>query len=130
MTTLAAQYQKYKSQSVCASTPGEQIVLLFEQAIVSLSKAAAALDRKDVCGAHNAITHVQDIYLFLSDHLDMHYEISQNLFTLYQYIYDELVKANIKKDKEPILRILEMTRGFRDTWKQAETLNRKAVVAK
>ncbi len=128
--TMAAQYQRYKAQSVGALTPGEQIVLLFEQAAVKLNKAVAAIEQNDVCGAHNAIVSAQNIYLFLSDQLDMRMEISQSLFSLYQYIYDELVKANLKKDIEIVKSMLNMTRSFKDTWKQAEVLGRAGGAAK
>ncbi len=128
--TMAAQYQKYQAQSVGILTPGEQIVLLFEHAAMKLTKAIACIEHKDISGAHNAIVRVQDIYQFLSEHLDMRMEISSNLFSLYQYIYDELVQANMKKDTEALRRILEMTRGFKDTWKQADLLSRKAGIAK
>ncbi len=128
--TMAAQYQKYQAQSVSAQTPGEQIVLLFEKAAVCLVKAVACIEQKDIAGAHNAIVHTQNIYQFLSEHLDMRMEISSSLFSLYQFIYDELVKANLKKDVEIVKRILAMTRSFKETWKQAEVLSRTGGTAK
>lgn len=127
---LAAQYQRYKAQSVCASTPGEQIVLLFEHAAANLSKAISMIDNQDLCGAHNAIIRAQDIYLFLADQLDMHYEISVDLFTLYHHIYDELVQANLKKDTEILKRALNMTREFMVTWKKAEAMTHTAEAAR
>ncbi len=123
--TMAAQYQKYQAQSVGVLTPGEQIVLLFEHAAVKLSLAITCIEQKDISGAHNAIIRVQNIYQFLSDHLDMRMEISQNLFSLYQFIYDELVRANLKKDPEILRKMLVMTRDFKDTWKQAEITSRR-----
>jgi len=128
--TLASQYQKYKAQSVYALTPGEQIVLLFEQAAVSLSKSLVFIENKDISGAHNAIVHAQNIYLFLCDNLDMRYDISNNLFSLYQYAYDQLVAANLKKDPVIIKQILTMTRDFADTWKKAELQSRLGGIAK
>jgi flagellar protein FliS len=128
--TMAAQYQKYQAQSISALTPGEQIVLLFEKAAVCLNKAVTFIEQKDIGGAHSAIVRAQDIYQFLSEHLDMRIEISHNLFSLYQYIYDELVKANLNKDAETVKRMLAMTRSFRDTWKQAEVLSRMGRAAK
>ena len=122
--TMAAQYQKYQAQSVGSQTPGEQIILLFEHAVVKLNLAIACIEQKDISGAHNAIVRVQNIYQFLSDHLDMRMEISQSLFSLYQFIYDELVRANLKKDTEILRKMLAMTRDFKDTWKQAEQLSR------
>jgi flagellar protein FliS len=127
---MAAQYQKYQEQSVSSLTPGEQIVLLFEKAAVCLNKAITCIEQKDIGGAHNAIVRAQDIYQFLSEQLDMRMEISHNLFSLYQYIYDELVKANLNKDAETVKRMLAMTRSFRDTWKQAEVMSRTGRAAK
>ena len=122
--TMAAQYQKYQAQSVGSLTPGEQIVLLFEHAAMKLNLAITCIEQKDISGAHNAIIRVQNIYQFLSDHLDMRMEISQDLFSLYQFIYDELVRANLKKDTEILRKMLAMTRDFKDTWKKAEQLSR------
>ncbi len=127
---MAAQYQKYQAQSVGSLTPGEQIVLLFEKAAVSLNKAVICIEQKDIGGAHSAIVRAEDIYQFLSGHLDMRLEISHSLFSLYQYIYDELVKANLKKDVEIIKRMLDMTRSFKETWKQAEMLGRTGGAAR
>jgi len=128
--TMAAQYQKYKAQSVGSLTPGEQIVLLFEHAVINLTKAIACIERNDLSGAHNTIIKAQNIYQFLCDQLDMHLEISHSLFSLYQFIYDELVKANLKKDAQILFKMLAMTRDFRDTWKQAEVLSRTGGAAK
>lgn len=122
--TLANQYTRYMAQSVYASTPGEQIVMLFEHASLKLTKAIQCIEAKDVQGAHNAIIRVQSIYQFLSDCLDMRYEISSELYALYQFAYDELTTANMKKDAEIVRRILKMTREFEDTWRKADLKTR------
>jgi flagellar protein FliS len=122
--TLANQYMKYMTQSVNASTPGEQIVMLFEHASLKLNKAIQCVEAKDIQGAHNAIIRVQNIYHFLSDSLDMRYEISNNLYALYQFILDELTTANIKKDAQILRRVLRMTREFEETWRKADLKTR------
>jgi flagellar protein FliS len=122
--TLANQYTRYMNQTVAASTPGEQIVMLFEHASFKLTKAIQCIEAKDIPGAHNAIVRVQNIYQFLSDCLDMRYEISGNLFALYQFAYDELTTANMKKDTEILRRILKMTKEFEETWRKADLKTR------
>ena len=122
--TLANQYMKYMSQSVSASTPGEQIVMLFQHAALKLTKAIQCIDAKDVPGAHSAIVRAQNIYQFLSDNLDMRYEISKSLYALYQFAVDELTTANIKKDPAILRQILKMTREFEDTWRKADLKTR------
>jgi flagellar protein FliS len=118
------------TQSVSASTPGEQIVMLFEHASLKLTKALQCIEAKDIQGAHNAIVRAQNIYQFLSDCLDMRYEISGNLYALYQYAYDELTSANMKKDADIVRRILRMTREFEDTWRKADFKTRLERVAR
>jgi flagellar protein FliS len=123
------QYMKYKAQSINTATPGEQIVMLFERACLSLAQADRCIEMKDVPGAHNAIIKAQSIYQFLSDSLDMRVEISASLYTLYQYAIDELVTANLKKDAEIVRRILKMTREFEEVWREADMRTRLARVA-
>lgn len=115
---------KYKAQSVSTSTPGEQIVMLFERAALKLTQAAQCIEAKDVPGAHNAIIAAQNIYLFLSDSLNMNMPVSEELYALYQYAYDELTTANLKKDAVIVQRILKMTREFQETWRQADLKTR------
>jgi flagellar protein FliS len=122
----AMQYQKYREQSIRALTPGEQIVFLFRQAAISIVKAMKCIDEKDICGAHNAIVKAQDIYAYLSDSLNMNYEISKDLFALYDFIYDRLAQANFKKDKAILSHALAMTRNLCETWEQAERKSRQA----
>lgn len=125
----ANQYMKYKAQSINTATPGEQIVMLFERAGMNLSYAERCIEAKDVPGAHNAIVKAQNIYQFLSDSLDMRMEISASLYALYQYAYDELVTANMKKDAEIVRRILKITRDFEEVWREADLKTRLERVA-
>ena len=122
--THSNQYMKYKAQSVSTSTPGEQIVMLFDRAALKLMQAVQCIELTDVPGAHNAIIFAQNIYLFLSDSLNMSMPVSKELYALYQYAYDELTTANLKKDADIVRRILKMTRDFQETWRQADLKTR------
>lgn len=118
------QYQKYREQLVVSLTPGEQITLLFEQAAVNISRAIKCINKNDICTAHNSIIKAQRIYSYLSDTLDLNFEISKELFALYEFIQDRLAEANIKKDTGILDQVLGMTRDFKDTWKKAEVQSR------
>lgn len=124
---MIAQYQKYKQQSVNALTSAEQLVLLLEQACVNIAKAINFIDKKDIAGAHNSIVKTENIFYYLIDSLDMSYPISTNLFSLYNYITDRLIQANIKKDVDILGEIQKLTYELRDTWKEAEIISRTGV---
>jgi flagellar protein FliS len=98
--------------------------LLFEQAAVNIFKAIKCINEKDICGAHNSIIKTQKIYAYLSDTLDLSFEISKDLYALYEFIQDRLAEANIKKDAGILSQVLSLTRDFKDTWKKAEIQSR------
>jgi hypothetical protein len=52
----------------------------------------------------------QDIVLHLANSLNMEQGgiIAQNLYLLYDFIYDALVRANLKKDSEPLQKVKEI----------------------
>jgi len=121
------QYQKYRQQSVTSLTSGEQIVLLFQQACVNIAKAIDFIESKDINGTHNSIVKTENIFNYLIDSLDMNYSISDDLFSLYNFITDRLLQANIKKDATILREVQPLVCELRDTWKEAELLSRSGI---
>lgn len=123
-------YKKYREQSVNTMTPGELIVLLYEEAAMSINKAKNYISKNDTCEAHNSIIKAENIFLYLMDSLDMNYPISQNLLLLYDYLYNRLVTANLEKNADILQEVLSKTVELKDTWKQAEINNREHLKGK
>ena len=118
------QYQRYQQQSVTSLTAGEQVVLLFQQACVNIAKAIDFIENKDISSAHNSIIKTENIFYYLIDSLDMNFTISDNLLSLYSFINDRLIQANIKKYADILKEIQPLISEMRDTWKEAELLSR------
>lgn len=57
--------------------------------------------------------------------LDMSYEISKNLMSLYDFIYRWLIQANLKKDKKYLQEALEIVEEMRNTWAEAIKIARQ-----
>lgn len=121
---MKSRYQKYKQQSVNSLTSNEQIILLFEQACINISKAISSIEAKDISGAHNSIIKTENIFYYLIDSLNMSFSISSNLLSLYNFITDRLVQANLKKDADILREVQKIACELRDTWKEAELLSR------
>ena len=72
---------------------------------------------------------IRTIIQELRNSLDMKYDISKNLYELYDYFLRQLIQANIKKDKDIFQEVLHFVEELRDTWVQvleitkAEKLN-------
>ena len=117
-------YEKYKSQTISVQTAGEHLILLFDEACISLNKAIFCIEAKDISGSHNSLMKAQSIYQYLIDSLDFNFTISNSLFSLYSFILDKLIEANMKKDPKLLKWVLDNTSQLRDTWKNADKLSR------
>lgn len=118
------QYKKYRENTINAMTAGELIILLYEEVSLNINKAVMYINSKNICGAHNCIVKAENIILYLNDSLNMSFPISEKLASLYDYMYDQLVKANIKKDAEILQKILKMVHELKETWEKTEISNR------
>ena len=67
---------------------------------------------------HNNIIKVENIIEEFQATLNHKYPVAEDFDKIYKYIYNLLVEANIKKDKELLEQALNELRGMRDTWKE------------
>lgn len=115
-------YNQYKQNSINTSTPEELTLMLYNGLIKFIMRAQSSIMEKDIEKAANSIVRSQDIVLHFRTTLDMKYELSQGLDSLYDYMFRRLVEANVKKDHEILGEMLGMAKELRDTWAQAMKL--------
>lgn len=118
-------YQKYQEQSINTMTPVERIVLLFDKAILNMNVAITYIEKKNPCQAHNHIVKAEDIVLYLREILNMSYPVSKILFDYYTHIHEQLVFANINKDKEQLEIVIGMMNDVRSAWCEVENISRE-----
>lgn len=109
----------YLDNKIKTATPAELTLMLYDGSIKFCNIAIMAIEENDNSKANTNIIKAQKIVLELRSSLDHKYEISKNLDLLYEYIYSELIEANMKKDKNVLDEVLESLRELRDTWKEA-----------
>lgn len=123
-------YTQYQQDSIMTATPEELTLMLYNGAIKFVKQGKLFIEQKDIQNAHNSIVRAQDIISELNITLNMDYEISKDLRSLYTFILDKLMEANIKKDSKILDEILPIVEDLRDTWKEAMKLakqNKKAI---
>ncbi|WP_028608235.1 flagellar export chaperone FliS [Paenibacillus harenae] len=125
---LHAQNQ-YQNTKVQTSSPGELTLLLYNGAIRFIKLGIAAIEQKDMNSKHMNFIKAQNIVDELQATLDMNYEISRNLVSLYDYIQSKLFEANAKKDKAAANESLNLITELRDTWAEALKLAKQDKVA-
>ncbi|MGC5774359.1 flagellar export chaperone FliS [Paenibacillus pabuli] len=115
-------YEKYRQSSVQTSNPAQLVIMLYDGAIRFVKAATDGLVQKDNEKANLSFGKAQTIISELMSTLDRSYEISKNLYSLYEYTNYLLVEANVHKD---ILKA-EEAKGYlielRETWIQASRI--------
>ena len=90
-------YQKYQQNSVISATPEELTHMLYSGGVRFIRQGIECIENGETEGAHKAIVRAQEIYSHLADTLNTEIEISAQLASLYDFINNHLMQANIKK---------------------------------
>lgn len=118
-------YAQYNNNKVLTATPGELTLMLYEGAIKFCNIAIAGVEEKNVEKSHNNIVKVEKIIDYLRVTLDMKYPVAQDFERIYVYLSQQLVKANLKKDREILEEVCEHLRSMRDNWKEVMRISRE-----
>ncbi len=112
-------YQQYQQNSIKSADRGKLTLILYENAAKFIKQAIRFIDQNKPQESHKAIIKSQEIITYLSDTLNMDYDIAKNLYTLYEYMTRRLVEGNIKKDKAILTEVLDLVADLRETWREA-----------
>ena len=123
-------YQGYKEQGIIDMTPGELLMLLYDELVKRLLRAGLALDKKDYALFEASVDRSLDIIRYLDDTLDVQYPISRNLNRLYDYFSYELNRVKAGRNKTELDRVKTMVGELRDSFREAQkTAMQEAVAA-
>lgn len=111
----------YKAAHIETATPERLLVMLYDGAIKYLNLALQSIEGQDIEGTHRNLLKAEAIILELMTVLDMEVggEIAANLYNLYDYMYHQLVQANIKRDAEPVREVITLLEPLRTAWNEA-----------
>jgi len=117
-------YQQYQQNAVKSASGEDLTLMLYNGAIKFIKLGMKLAGEKNISGAHNAIVRAQEIIAHLRETLNMDYEISAGLASLYEYVNRRLMQGNIKKDQEILGEALGLVEDLRNTWVEAMKLSR------
>lgn len=109
----------YQRNQVLTARTEELTLLLYNGGVKFLNQAKRAIENKDPAKAHSFIMKTQDIVTELTVTLNMEIELSNSLYSLYDYMKQRLIEANITKDIEILNEIEGMFQELKTTWSQA-----------
>ncbi|MCJ8012749.1 flagellar export chaperone FliS [Paenibacillus sp. KQZ6P-2] len=120
--------ENYIRAQVQTASPGELTLMLYNGCIRFLKTSLICIEGNDISGRHNNLIKAQNIVDELQSTLDMNYEISHNLFSIYDFIQFRLQEANTKQSKEAINESIHLLTDLRDTWMEALKSMKKSEV--
>jgi len=110
----------YFENSVKTASPTKLVELLYKNSIERLEKAVKAIEKNNLIEANHEIIRVEEIILELNVSLNIEKggEVAKNLRLLYNYIYEQLVQANLKKDIDILSEVKSLIKELYETWKE------------
>lgn len=113
-------YNIYKQNSVNMASSQQLLLMLLDGAVKYTKIARMAILNKDIARAHKELVRVQDIFLELMITMDKNTKYMEDLYNIYDFIKNEIAKANIKKDITIIDNTLSLIEEIRDMWYEVD----------
>lgn len=113
-------YNIYKQNSVNMASSQQLLLMLLDGAVKYTKIARMAILNKDIPRAHKELIRVQDIFLELMITMDKNTKYMEDLYNIYDFIKNQLAKANMKKDINIIDKTLPLIEEIRDMWYEVD----------
>jgi flagellar protein FliS len=111
---------RYLREAVITATPAVRLNMLFDRMLMDLRLADEGFEHKDFKAISDGLCNAQSILLALrgtlrTDLWDGARDLSQVYFTCYQ----ELVQANLNKDRAQLRRVIPVVEDLAGAWRRA-----------
>lgn len=116
----------YRRQQILTATPEQLTLMLYNGALKFINEGIKAIQEKSYEESNNKLIRVQNILSELQATLKMEYEISTNLYALYDYAKRCLIEGNMKDDIAKIEEAKEIITELRNAWHEAMKIAKKA----
>lgn len=107
----------YAQSRVFTASPGELVLMAYDEAIKSMKMAREEIRKKDLMAANRAITKAEDLVAELWSAVNPDAGgLSRLLDSIYDYVYRSLVAANARKDPDILDRCIKVMQELRQGW--------------
>ncbi|GAB2729280.1 flagellar export chaperone FliS [Nocardioides pakistanensis] len=110
----------YMGQMVTTANPQRLLVMLYDRLELDVQRALTAQQAVDHDAAREQLLHAQEIVLELQSSLKHGiWDGSQELAALYNWLYGQLVRANVERDVTITEDCLKVIAPLAETWREA-----------
>lgn len=113
-------YQTYQKNKYETASPHRLTLMLYNGAVQFSTKAKQAIEQNNIADTNHYVQRAQNIVYELISSLDTKQggELARNLKSLYFYIIDRLMEANIKKLTSPLDEVIGMLEELKSAWEE------------
>lgn len=108
--------EAYRRQQIMTATPEALTLMLYNGCLKFIGEGIDAVSEKKYEAGNTALQKAQRIISEFRLTLNMEYEISHQLFPLYNYVYDRLVEGNLRSDISKLEEARDIITELRDAW--------------
>jgi flagellar protein FliS len=111
----------YRVNQIQMASKEQLLIITYDIGIRSCVAAEKAVDVNDVEQINTNLKRAQAVVreLMITLNLEQGGEVAASLLRLYDYMYYQLVDANVKKDVVPIKMVRQMLEELKATWMEA-----------
>lgn len=113
---------QYKQQSIATMSRGEQLILLFDEVLKNLHHGSILINNEDYLNAEKCTEKCKNIFAYLSSILNHEYAVSKELYDLYYFCNQQIIRAEIRRDAHLLDDLVPLVKDMRETWTEAEKL--------
>ncbi len=108
----------YREASVRGATSVELVVLLYEQVIQDLGRAARAIDEHDIEGRTGQINHALSVIAHLRGTLNLELggQVARHLDRFYEILVNDILLASMQGSKEVLVKQIDFLLMLREAW--------------
>lgn len=112
--------QQYHSQQILNATPAQQVVMLYDGAILNCQKAQEAIAAGDIQARHNANRKAMEIVAYMQEVLDVEKggDVAKRLSVIYSFLLRRLMAVDFKNDARICDEVINHLRILRASWAQ------------
>lgn len=120
MSQMAA--GKYFENQVMNASPARMVVMVYDQAIVSLTRVTAAIENGDIEARWRANQNATECIweLLTAVDTDNGGEIAGYLERLYRFMIRRLLDVDLRNDPQPARDVINLLEPLRDSWRELD----------
>lgn len=117
------EYRDQREQTINTMSPGELLLLLYDELVKRLMRAELALNKEDFDLFEADINRSLEIIRYLDDTLDRQYPVGRDLARMYEFFSYELSRVKAGRNRTELTRVKTMVSELRDTFREANQKN-------